>query len=53
MAVNTDSSSIMGTEIEILRERFFIDHISTDTRKLEREFTMISRTENPNGVDNI
>lgn len=43
----------MGIEIEILRERFFIDHISTDTRKLEREFTLISRTDNKNGIDNI
>jgi len=53
MVKNADSSSIMGTEIEILRERFFIDHVSTDTRKLERELTMISRTDNKNGVDNI
>ncbi len=43
----------MGTEIEILRERFFIDHVSTDTRKLEREFTLISKTDNKDGVDNI
>ena len=53
MTETADSSSIMGTEIEILRERFFIDHISADTRKLEREFTLISRTDNEDGIDNI
>lgn len=53
MAENTESSSIMGQEIEILRERFFIDHVSIDSRKLKREFTLISRTENTDGVDNI
>ena len=53
MVENNNSSGIMGTEIEILRERFFIDHISSDTRKLEREFTLISRTDNEAGVDNI
>lgn len=47
------NSGIMGKEIEILRERFFIDHVSIETRRLEREFTLISRTDNVNGVDNI
>ncbi len=41
----------MGSEIEILRERFFIDHVSIDTRELK--FTLISRTDNEKGVDNI
>ena len=53
MTENSDLSSIMGSEIEILRERFFIDHVTIDTKELEREFTLISRTDNVNGVDNV
>ncbi len=53
MSDNSNSSNIIGTEIEILRERFFIDHVTIDSRKLKREFTLISRTDNEDGVDNI
>ena len=53
MSEDANSSGIMGKEIEILRERFFIDHVTIDSRKLKRELTLISRTDNKKGVDNI
>ncbi|MEX0640918.1 MAG: hypothetical protein WEB28_02940 [Nitrosopumilaceae archaeon] len=43
----------LGKEIEIIRQRFFIDHTSKSNKVYSEEYTLVCRTDNPEGIDNI
>ena len=49
----TSNPSTFGKEIEIIRQRFFIDYTTSTHKYYTEEYTLRCLTVNPNGIDNI
>ena len=49
----TSNPSTFGKEIEIIRQRFFIDYTSTSDKYFSEEYTIRCLTVNLKGIDNI
>jgi len=53
MTNTISSGDIMGTEIEIIRKRYFIDYTSKSEKHFSDEYTLYCISDNEEGVDNI
>lgn len=49
----TSSGTMLGTEIEILRKRYFIDYTSKSEKHFSDEYTLYCISDNEEGVSNI
>src|SRR5690348_1072715 len=49
----TSSGVMLGTEIEIIRKRYFIDYTSKSEKHFADEYTLYCISDNEDGVDNI
>lgn len=53
MSKATSSANVMGTEIEIIRKRYFIDYTTKSEKHFADEYTLYCISDNKDGVDNI
>ena len=53
MSKPMSSAGVMGTEIEIIRKRYFIDYATKSEKHFADEYTLYCISENNDGIDNI
>lgn len=51
--MTNSNSGVIGTEVEIIRQRFFIDYTTKTQRHFAEEYTFYCITDNEEGIDNI
>lgn len=53
MSSSISNPSTFGKEIEVIRQRFFIEYTSLTSTRHSEEYTLMCKTVNPVGIDNI
>ena len=53
MSSAPSSPGMFGSEIVIIRQRFFLDYTDESKKYFKEEFTLMCKTINENGIDNI
>lgn len=53
MSTSVSSPVTFGTEITVIRQRFFVDYTSESKKIFTEEYTLMCKTINKNGIDNI
>lgn len=51
--MSENHSEVIGTELEIIRQRFFIDYTTKSDKHFAEEFTFYCTTDVEEGIDNI